>query len=165
MTITATHINYYHICHRKLWLFAHGINMEQHSDLVTEGRLIGEHSYADRPVRYTEIELDGIKIDYYDARNKIVHEVKKSDKMESAHEAQVKYYLYKLWLYGIRDATAILEYPKLRHTAQVILTDQDIASIRHWESEIERIASGEHVPPVIDKPVCKRCSYFDFCYC
>ena len=27
MNLTATHINYFHICHRKLWLFANGINM------------------------------------------------------------------------------------------------------------------------------------------
>lgn len=25
MHLTATHINYFHICHRKLWLFANGI--------------------------------------------------------------------------------------------------------------------------------------------
>ncbi len=29
MHLTATHINYYHICHRKRWLFVNGINMEQ----------------------------------------------------------------------------------------------------------------------------------------
>lgn len=27
MKITGTHFNYYQICHRKLWLFASGINM------------------------------------------------------------------------------------------------------------------------------------------
>ena len=34
MTITGTHFNYYQLCHRKLWLFANGINMEQESELV-----------------------------------------------------------------------------------------------------------------------------------
>lgn len=34
MTITDTHFNYYQLCHRKLWLFANGINMEQESELV-----------------------------------------------------------------------------------------------------------------------------------
>jgi CRISPR-associated exonuclease Cas4 len=164
MTITATHINYYHICCRKLWLFAHGMNMEHTSDTVTEGKLIGEHSYKDRAIKYTEVELDGIKIDYYDAKNKVVHEIKKSDKMETAHEAQVKYYLYKLKEYGIDGATGILEYPKLRHRSLVELTEEDIIEIKKWEQEIAEIIAKEDMPPVIDKPVCKKCSYFEFCY-
>ncbi|HQV67109.1 MAG TPA: CRISPR-associated protein Cas4 [Saprospiraceae bacterium] len=165
MSITATHINYYHICHRKLWLFAHGLNMEHTSDTVTEGKLIGENTYTDRAAKYTELELEGIKIDYYDARNKVVHEIKKSDKMEVAHEAQVKYYLYKLKQHGIEGATGILEYPSLRHTAQVELTDQDIVDIQRWEIEILDIINREEIHAVIHKTVCKRCSYYEFCYC
>ncbi len=165
MTITATHINYYHICHRKLWLFANGINMEHTSDIVTEGKLIGEHTYTDRAAKYTEVQLEGIKIDYYDARNKVVHEIKKSDKMEAAHEAQVKYYLYKLKQYGIEGATGILEYPTLRLTSQIVLTDEDVVQIQRWEADIISIISQEEMPGVIDKPVCKKCSYYEFCYC
>ena len=29
MIVTGTYFNYYQLCHRKLWLFANGINMEQ----------------------------------------------------------------------------------------------------------------------------------------
>ncbi|MBK8518999.1 MAG: CRISPR-associated protein Cas4 [Saprospiraceae bacterium] len=165
MTITATHINYYHICHRKLWLFAHGINMEHTSDTVTEGKLIGENTYTDRAAKYTELQLEGVKIDYYDAKNKVVHEIKKSDKMEAAHEAQVKYYLYKLKQYGIDGATGVLEYPTLRHTSQIVLTDEDIEAIQQWETDILSIITHEDMPPVINTPVCKRCSYYEFCYC
>lgn len=163
--ITATLINLYHVCHRELWLHANEIRMEHTSDTVTEGKLIGENTYTDRAAKYTELELEGIKIDYYDARNKVVHEIKKSDKMEAAHEAQVKYYLYKLRQHGIEGATGILEYPSLRHTAQVELTDQDIVDIQRWEVEILDIINREEMPSVIHKPVCKRCSYYEFCYC
>jgi CRISPR-associated exonuclease Cas4 len=162
--ITATLINLYHVCKRELWLHANEIRMEHTSDTVTEGKLIGEHSYKDRAVKYTEVQLDGIKIDFYDAKNKVVHEVKKSNKMETAHEAQVKYYLYKLKEYGIEGATGILEYPKLRHTSYVELTEDDIIEIKKWEQEIAEIIAKEDMPPVIDKPVCKKCSYFEFCY-
>jgi len=31
MHLTATHKNYYHICHKKRWLFANGINMKHSS--------------------------------------------------------------------------------------------------------------------------------------
>lgn len=94
--LTATHIAYLHTCHRKLWLFANGINMEHTSEIVAEGKLIGETTYTDRAQKFTEIEIDGVKIDFYDARNKMVHEVKKSASVEQAHIAQVQYYLYKL---------------------------------------------------------------------
>lgn len=45
MNINATLINYYHICYRKLWLHANGITMEHTSDIVYEGKLIGEDTY------------------------------------------------------------------------------------------------------------------------
>jgi CRISPR-associated exonuclease Cas4 len=60
--ITATHINYYHICKRKLWLFTKGIKMKPTSDQVLEGKLTGELSYSDRAAKYTELVLPGGKI-------------------------------------------------------------------------------------------------------
>ena len=105
MNLTATHIAYYHTCHRKLWLFSNGIQMEHTSDIVAEGKLIGETSYAERAKKYTELALDGIKIDFYDPKEKVIHEVKKSDKVEQAHIAQVKYYLCVLRKNGIENAT------------------------------------------------------------
>ncbi len=105
MQLTATHINYYHICHRKLWLFANGINMEHTSEIVAEGKLIGETTYPQRPEKYTEVEVGGSKIDFYDAKNKIIHEIKKSNKAEEAHEWQVKYYIWLLQQNGVRGVT------------------------------------------------------------
>ena len=94
MKVTGTHFNYYQVCKRKLWLFANGITMEHTSDLVYEGKLIHEESYPRRSAKYEEVEIDGIKVDYYDTGNKIIHEIKKSDKIERAHEWQLKYYIY-----------------------------------------------------------------------
>lgn len=71
MRISGTFINYYFVCHRELWLFANGINMEQESDLVYEGKLVHESSYPLRTARYEEVEIDGIKVDYYDSKNKV----------------------------------------------------------------------------------------------
>ena len=163
--VTATLINLYHICKRELWLHSNEIRMEHTSDTVTEGKLIGENTYTDRSAKYTELQLEGVKIDFYDAQNKVVHEIKKSDKMEVAHEAQVKYYLYKLKQLGVEGATGILEYPTLRHTAHIVLTDEDVIDIQRWEADVLEIISREEMPGVINKPVCKRCSYFEFCYC
>lgn len=164
MQITGIHFNYYQICKRKLWLFANGINMEQTSDLVYDGKLIHEKSYPQRSERYEEVEIDGIKIDYYDARNKVIHEIKRSDKVESAHEWQVKYYIYVLEQNGIDGVTGILEYPELRQTTKVNLTDADRQKIKEIEEKITQLISSDDCPPIINAKICKSCSYYDFCY-
>jgi CRISPR-associated exonuclease Cas4 len=161
---TGTHFNYYFLCHRKLWLFANSISMEHTSDLVYEGKLIHETSYPQRSERYTEIELDGIKIDYYDARNKVIHEVKKSDSHEEAHEWQVKYYIYVLERNGMEGVTGILEYPKMRETREVILSNVDRERIRELVGKIEQIIASETCPDRLPQNKCKHCSYFDFCW-
>lgn len=162
--LTATHINYFHICHRKLWLFANGINMEHTSDTVAEGKFIGDTTYPQRAARYTELEIGGSKIDFYDAKNKIVHEIKKSDKAEEAHEWQVKYYLWLLLQNGIDGATGILEYPRLRITKKVVLTPEDTDYLRSVITQIENLTRNEQCPPVIRTRICKKCSYYDLCY-
>ena len=78
-TITGTQVNYYLICHRKLWLFTHNINMEHTSEAVEIGSLVHEQSYTRRN---KEIVLEGIKIDFFDKNHGVIHEVKKSKKME-----------------------------------------------------------------------------------
>ena len=161
---TGTHIAYLHICHRKLWLFANGLNMEHTSDLVAEGKLIDENSYPQRANRYQQLAIEGIKIDHYDAQLGIIREVKKSNKKESAHLAQLKYYLFVLERNGVEARHGILEYPKLRITEEVWLTDDDRKEIPIWESNVINIIEQEFCPKRIEKTICKKCSYFDFCF-
>ncbi len=164
MNITGTHFNYYLICHRKLWLFANGINMESTSDLVYEGKLLHETSYPRRSEKYRELGLDGIKIDYFDPKNKVVHEIKKSDKHEDAHEWQVKYYLFILERNGVEGATGVLEYPRLHKTSEVLLTIPDREAIEEMLVKIGQLISQENCPERIPVSRCKKCSYFDFCW-
>jgi len=164
MNLTATHINYYIVCKRKLWLFSNGINMEHTSDIVAEGKLIHETTYPQRPERYSELEIDGSVIDFYDAKNKVIHEIKKSDKIENAHEWQVKYYIWLLMKNGVDGATGIIEYPKLRETTKVELTGEDEICLEKMINEIEQIVTSETCPSRIDVKICKNCSYYEFCY-
>ncbi|MEQ8469693.1 MAG: CRISPR-associated protein Cas4 [Marinoscillum sp.] len=164
MPITATHINYYHVCQRKLWLFHHGIRMEHTSDQVYEGKLTGELSYPDRAAKYTELVLPGGKIDYYDAKNAIVHEVKQSNKVEHAHIAQVKYYLYLLIQAGVEKPKGVIEYPKLREKEQVLWEQGDQEKVEQWIDRVKENIKMEHPPEVINSKICKSCSYHDFCY-
>lgn len=164
MQITGTHFNYYFICRRKLWLFVKGIHMEHTSDLVYEGKLIHETSYQQRSEKYEEVQIGGIKVDYYDTKNKVIHELKKSNKIETAHEWQLKYYIYVFEKAGIDGVSGILEYPKLRKKEEIYLSDIDRERIVEIETDIEKIINSENCPPVIDSKICKKCSYFDFCF-
>jgi len=165
MQITATLISYLHTCRRKLWLHAHEIRMEHTSELVAEGKLIGETAYDRRSDKYIQVELDGIKIDFYDTHSRTVHETKKGRSIEEAHIAQVKYYLYKLHHHGVPDAQGIIEYPDLRKTEAVpSLTAADLITIEGWEAEVQRIVAQADCPPIVHKPYCRACAYFDLCY-
>jgi CRISPR-associated exonuclease Cas4 len=147
--------------------------MEHTSDIVADGKLLHESSYPQRAEKYREInmsftlgnevELLG-KIDFYDAKEKIIHEIKRSDKIEEAHEWQVKFYIYLLELNGIEGATAILEYPKLRITKEVTLSYVDKEYLKVMFIKIAEIMEAETCPPVINSKICKSCSYYELCY-
>lgn len=164
MIITGTHFNYYQVCRRKLWLFANGIQMEHTSDLVYEGKLIHEDSYPQRSSKYEEVELDGIKVDFYDAKNKVIHEIKKSNKIEKAHEWQLKYYIYVFEKNGIDGVTGLLEYPTLRKSQKIILDSIDRECILKLEEDIIKVISQADCPKEKKKAICKNCSYYEFCF-
>jgi CRISPR-associated exonuclease Cas4 len=173
MNITATHINYYHICHRKLWLFSNGINMEHTSDVVADGKLLHESSYPQRAEKYREIDLSFTlnskidlfgKIDFYDAKEKVIHEIKRSIKIEVAHEWQVKFYIWLLELNGISDVHGIIEYPKLRETKEIVLTETDRNYLKLVVANIMELQQSEICPPRLNSKICKSCSYYELCY-
>lgn len=164
MKINATLINLYHVCKRELWLHANSIRFEHTSDLVYEGKLIHEDSYPQRSEKYEEVELDGIKVDFYDSKNKVIHEIKKSDKAEEAHKWQVRYYIYVFERNGIKDVKGMLEYPTLRKKEEVILTNDDRLKIQEIEKDIAQIIESDECPPLFSKKICKSCSYYEFCY-
>lgn len=164
MATTGTHVAYFHLCHRKLWLFANGINMEQRSELVAEGKFIDETSYEHRANRWQQLEIEKVKIDHVDVKQGIVKEVKKSRKKESAHMAQLKYYLYVLERNGMNMKYGLLEYPRLRQTERVYLTPEDRQAIPKWEQQIHHIIIRVDCPVLVKKGICKKCAYYEFCF-
>lgn len=164
MQVTGTLFNIYHVCRRELWLHANGIRFEHTSETVYDGKLIHEGSYPQRSERYEEVEVDGVKVDYFDAKNKVIHEIKRSDKVEAAHEWQLKYYIYVFERNGIEGCIGILEYPTQRDTKKVTLTDDDRKEIKKMEQEILTLIESDTCPEKKKKSLCRSCSYFDFCY-
>jgi len=159
--MTGTQIAYYFLCERKLWLFTHKIDMEHNSDLVAMGKFISDTTYGRKK---HEIHIDNIVLDNYDAKTRTIHEVKKSDKMEDTHIWQVKLYISVLKEKGIEGVKGKIDYPKLRQTVDVELTEKDIVQLGEIKESINNILKMDKPPDVINKSFCKKCSYYDLCY-
>ncbi len=166
MTPTATHIAYYHLCHRKLWLACNGIRLENATDntFVEIGRLISETTYTRRPQKWRELSLPGIKIDHFDPTTNTVREVKKSPRLEKAHIAQVQYYLYRLEEVGIDKPQGIIEYPKQKKTMKVPWNEEAHQAVKSWVVGIRTVLDRQKCPEVIQKAYCRTCAFRDFCY-
>ncbi|WP_378955883.1 CRISPR-associated protein Cas4 [Pelosinus sp. sgz500959] len=159
--INGTMIYYYIVCKRKLWYFFHNIQMEQENENVKIGKILDEESYR-REEKHITID-NVISIDYIKQKG-ILHEVKKSRKIEEAGIWQVKYYLYYLKQKGVTDIKAKIDYPLLRQTLDVELTLEDEVEIEHMLDGIKKVVS-EKIPNIPDKiKICKSCAYYDLCY-
>lgn len=158
---TGTEVNYYFLCAKKLWYFSRGIQMEHNSDAVYLGKLIHENSY-EREKKEIDID-DTIKIDFI-GKDKVIHEVKKSDKVEEPHIWQLKYYIWYLRQKGVEGVTGKINYPKLKKTLDVSWEEGDEEKMAAILKKVDAIKKAEF-PPIVDKmKICKRCSYHDMCW-
>lgn len=96
--VTGIMVYYYKICHKRLWYMRKGLDMEQESELVSIGKMIDESSYS-REKKHIMID-NIINIDFLKDWD-VIHEVKKSDKLEEASILQIKYYIYVLRSRGV----------------------------------------------------------------
>ena len=158
--ITGMMIYYYYVCKRKLWYFFNEIAMESSNDDVALGKIIDENSYKndDKHININNV----INIDYIKKDN-ILHEIKKSNKIEEASIWQVKYYLYYLKQRGV-VTKGIIDYPLLKQNVEVELTEDDVKAIKILVDDIYRIVK-ENLPPILEKKTfCKKCAYYEMCY-
>lgn len=159
--ITGVMIYYYKVCHRKLWYFYHEIQMEQDNQNVQIGRVLDENAYK-REDKHINID-NVINVDFIRTKG-VLHEVKKSKKIEQASILQMKYYLYYMNKKGVTHLTGKIDYPLLKESVDVVLTEEDITMLEIILKDIEKIVT-EPVPPSLNKKnICKSCAYFDLCY-
>ncbi len=64
----------------------------------------------------------------------------------------------------VKGVKGVIEYPTMRHTTPIVLTDADRIKIKEIESEIKEIIERDKCPEVINAKICKNCSYYEFCY-
>ncbi len=161
MNITGIMIYYYFICQRRLWYFSNQINMEQNSELVKLGKILDETTYTKEK---KQILIDGtINIDFI-KNGAVLHEVKKTRKIEEASIWQLKYYIYYLETKGIKNIKAKIDFPLLRETKEVILEEGDRKIIENVIKNIKDIIKMDKPPQKLNTKICNKCSYFDLCY-
>ena len=159
--VTGLMIYYYFICKRKLWYFANEIEMEQNSELVSIGRVLDETSYQREK---KSILIDNqINIDFIQ-NGAVLHEVKKTKAIEEAGEWQIKYYMYYLEQRGVKEIEAKVDYPLLKQTKEVFLTQEDREILKKAIQDIEKILESDKIPKKLDAKICKKCAYYDLCY-
>lgn len=162
MRVTGTAVNYLYVCKRKLWFYMHDITMEQNSDRVEMGKEI--HDERERTKR-TEVLIDNtIRIDYFD-KDLAIHEIKLSKALDTATKHQLLYYLYYLEEKGINCKKGVIHYPKSKRTEVIELTDDDRAELREAYKEINNIKIMQSPPKEQIEKKCKKCSYFELCFC
>jgi len=157
---TGTQINYYFVCKRKLWLFTKDIRFENENEYVQLGKLIDENTYKRNK---KQIEIGKIKIDFIDNKG-VIHEIKKSNKIEKAHIYQVKYYILTLKNMGVKNVTGEIDYPKLKKRETILLEAEDEKEFEKIFAGIEEILDQPKPPVIVKKTICKKCAYYEFCF-
>lgn len=165
--ISGTAINYYFICHRKLYLYYHNLCYEDNSENVLIGKILHDNRY-DKTDKKT-IQFDGIKIDKVEGD--YVVEYKKSDSHLESAEMQLLYYLYKLKERGVHKKGKIIFHEKKKSklagnkkTVEVELSSKKESELKKVFDNINNIIEEEKPPSIINSKICKKCAYFEFCY-
>lgn len=144
-------------------MFAHRLNLEDNSEIVRVGKAI--HEDKAKSSENSEIKIDNIALDKINS--KYVVEIKKSDADIEACKWQLLYYLKILKDKGI-ERKGKLEFIEKNKTDRKIIfieLDKEIEKeLNEHISKIEELLSMDKLPTVINKPACKKCAYYEYCY-
>ena len=162
MKVNGTLMNYYFHCKRQCYLFGNRLNMEDNSEEVKIGKAIHEEK-AEKPG--TEIAIENICLDKL--TKEYLTEVKKSDSDIEAAKWQLVFYLHVLKTKGIirKGKLEFVEKNKTKNKVIILeLNDEFELQLNHYIEEITKLLEDEEIPPVLNKPSCKKCAYYEYCY-
>jgi len=159
--ITGVEVAYYFVCHTKLWLFHRNIELEREHENVKIGKQLHKERY---PRVKKEVNIrNKMKLDFVEKNGQlIVHEIKKSEKMEKAHFFQMYFYLDYLSRHGV-EIEGEIHYPLLNKKKTVSLSEEKRERLHKVLDEIKKIVSGE-MPKPKRKKICNKCAYEEFCF-
>ncbi|UFJ39856.1 CRISPR-associated protein Cas4 [Brevibacillus humidisoli] len=162
MDVTGTHIWYYFICKREVWLIAHNIAADQDDENMDIGRFINEQTYQRNK---QEVLIGNIKVDRVRREDGqlVIGEVKKSSRYLESSRYQLLYYLQTLKKMGI-VARGELLFPEEKRRETVELTSEAERQLDRAVEEI-RIIARHPVPPLPEKiSFCRNCAYREYCW-
>lgn len=163
MRVNGTLMNYYFHCKRQCYLHGNRLNLEDNSEIVKIGKAIHEEKSANSD--NTEIAIDNIKLDKL--TREYLTEVKKSDADVEASTWQLLFYLKVLKGKGILRKGKLEFVEKNKSDKKIIiieLSEENEQKLEQYIDEIETLLESEQVPGVLDKPKCKKCAYYEYCY-
>lgn len=155
-------MNYYFHCKRQCYLHGNRLNLEDNSEQVKIGKAL--HEERDKKEN-TEIALENICLDKLS--REYLTEVKKSDADVEAAKWQLLFYLKVLKEKGI-ERKGKLEFIEKEKSGKKILyyelTTEVEQELEGYIYEIERLLESDEIPQVLNKPKCKKCAYYEYCY-
>ena len=163
MKINGTIINYYFHCKRQCYLLANRLNLEDNSELVKVGKAIHEQKLAESD--NSEIAIENIKVDK--STKEYLTEIKKSDADINASKWQLLFYLKVLKDKGIirKGKLECIEKKKSDNKVYYFeLTDEIEKELDLYIADIQKLIASETIPDVLNKPKCKKCAYYEYCY-
>lgn len=162
MRVNGTLINYYFHCRRQCYLHGNRINLEDNSEQVKIGRALHEEKNTRDN---TEIALENIRLDKL--TTEYLTEVKKSDADVEAAKWQLLFYLKVLKDKGIIRKGKLEFIEKGKTDKKVMyfeLTEEVEQKLQGYVEEIEKLLGQAEIPEVLNKPQCKKCAYYEYCY-
>ena len=162
MEVNGTHIWYYFICKREVWLMVHQIAPDQEDENIEIGRFLSEISYQRHK---KEIPIGNLKIDRLRQKGNelIIGEVKKSSRYEKSAYYQWFFYIDTLKKMGI-EARGELLFPKEKKKKEVIWNEEDSKILEEAIEEIREIARLPWPPPPKKIHFCRQCGYREYCF-
>lgn len=160
--VTGTHIWYYFICKRELWLMMHSIAPDQEDENVDIGRFLHEY-YSKRGKE--EVDIGSGKVDRLKkvGSNLIVQEIKKTSKFKESSYFQLLFYLDQLEQMGIQAKGELL-FSEEKTKEKVELNDENRKKLYEAIDEIHSIAKMPVPPPPKKIKFCRPCAYREYCW-
>ena len=162
MKVNGTLINYYYHCKRQCYLHGNRLNLEDNSEQVKIGRALHDEK---NNKENTEIALENIKLDKM--TDEYLTEMKKSDADVEAAKWQLLFYLKILKDKGIIRKGKLEFVEKGKGNSKILyfdLTEEDENKLQNTINEIEKLLDIPNIPEVLNKPKCKKCAYYEYCY-
>lgn len=162
MRVNGTLMNYFFHCKRQCYLHGNRLNLEDNSEQVKIGKAL--HEERDKSEN-TEIALENIRLDKLS--KEYLTEVKKSDADVEAAKWQLLFYLKILKDKGVirKGKLEFIEKEKTnKKIVYVELTPEEEQELNVYIQQIEELLLQDKIPEVLNKPKCKKCAYYEYCY-